>query len=162
MKNIVFALVICATVSLDGMHATRRVCKEIPKAIPIALEAISQAFAKEIKARDLVVGAQKMIQAHRKTNTDSSGIVSNLRVNLLPALIVASAETRSVLSIHEGVVSVNSSHYDERGKPHEYIQEFVSCAFTKEASYSEEYSAYVRFLKYLSRNPDALKVTQLK
>ena len=165
MKNILLCAVLSASISLDAMHATRRVCAEIPKVIPIALKEIAEAFAQETKARDLAVQAQTMIRACCDTNTDSSGIVSNLRVNLLPALIVASAQTRSVLNEHSLVVGVWDRHYDasETGKSQEYIKEFVSCAFTKEVVYrGNEYSAYVEFLRHLSRNPDVLKVTQLK
>ena len=57
MKNILLALALCASVSLDGMHATRKLCNAIPKGIPIALKDMLAAFEREDQARNAALAA---------------------------------------------------------------------------------------------------------
>lgn len=166
MKYIVLIAALCASVSLDAFLVTRKLCKEIPKVIPAALKDIAQVFEREMKARDLTVEAKILIY----NGTNMGDIVeesTKLRVDLLPALIVASAQTRSVLSKYSGIVGVWGKYYNEEEKPEEYIAEFAEYAFGgvisgKYFAYDSDYNAYKEFLKHLSKNPDLLKVTQLK
>ena len=85
----------------------------------------------------------------------------------MPNLIVAAADTRSVLEKYGLVVSVWSSYYDEKAKPKEYINEFSQYAFGVDKDlnfylYDKDFRAYVDFLGHLSKNPDLVKIAQLK
>ena len=162
MKNIVLIAALCATISLHGFHVTRKVCKEIPKVIPAALKEVLAAFEREDQARKVALEAQSAI-----IKSSDLEAVKKLRVDLLPNLIVAAADTRLVLQKHDRVVSVSSSYYDEKEKPEDYIKEFAQHAFcgtipAEHFCYDEKYIAYKEFLRHLSKNPDLVKITQLK
>lgn len=164
MKNIVLALALCASVSLDGMHATRKLCKEIPQIIPAALKDLLAAFEREDQARNAALAAQSII---KKSSDPDEEVVKKLRVDLLPKLIVAAADTRSVLKKYSSVFLVSSSDYDKEKKSEEYINEFSPSAFGAEKGvmfywYNEQFRAYIEYLKHLSKNPDVVKITELK
>ena len=129
MKNIVLIAALCVEASLDGMHATRRVCKEIPNIVPAALKEIAEAFGHERKARDFAVEVKNLIQSSTSFDEQVVANSKKLRVNLLPDLIVAAAQTRSVLSKYSGVVSVWDAHYEKKEVVEDYISEFASYAF---------------------------------
>ena len=170
IKNTVLALALCAAVSLDGMHATRRVCKEIPKVIPQALHDMARILEQEISAREVAVQAQKWIREHSNNSLCKDEVekkAADLRVNILPALIFASAQTRSVLADYRSIVFLSSSRYDAESKSEEYIEEFCLDAFGGNIGvyfyiYDRGYLAYKDFLRLAASNPDVIKITQLK
>ena len=159
VKYVVVALALSVSVPLGAMHVTKRVAKEVSKSIPLALKEISEAFQQEISARDSVLQKKILIETSKDLNEVAEARTS-LRVNLLPALIVAAAHTKNVS--YGRSVYVSSLEYDGQIVAEEYILEFAPYAYESSFKYFNAYRAYTAFLRHLSKNPEILEITLLK